>query len=474
MASMGGLLAYAAYVPHHRLKRSAIAAALGSGGGNGTRAVASYDEDTTTMGVAAARLALRSVPGLRPAGLYFSTSAPAYVDKTNATAIHAALGLDAETIAIDMGGAPRSGVGALLAANDAPRPTLAVLSDLRFGLPGSSDERDGGDAAAAFLFGTGEVIAEVVAFASSTSEFLDRWRPPTSTTSRVWEERFGESAYVPLAEASLADALKRADVTPDEVDHAVVAGVHGRAVRRVVGSCGLPKAAFADDLSSSVGATGTAHAGVLLADVLDRAGPNQTIVLTVLADGAATIVLRTTQALAAYRRATPVAEQAAQGDDSLDYQTYLTWRGLLDREPPRRPDPEAPAAPPSARNSEWKFHFAGSRCEECSTVQVPPSRVCVKCESVDNTTSVPLADVPATVATFTIDRLAFTLSPPMVAAVLDFDGGGRFRCQLTDVAAESVGIGDRVEMTFRRLATAHGIHNYFWKARPLRVIGKDA
>jgi hypothetical protein len=29
-------------------------------------------------------------------------------------------------------------------------------------------------------------------------------------------------------------------------------------------------------------------------------------------------------------------------------------------------------------------------------------------------------------------------------------------------------IGLRVEMTFRRLFTADGIHNYFWKARPVR------
>ena len=28
--------------------------------------------------------------------------------------------------------------------------------------------------------------------------------------------------------------------------------------------------------------------------------------------------------------------------------------------------------------------------------------------------------------------------------------------------------GDRLEMTFRRLYTAQGVHNYFWKARPGR------
>ena len=78
-----------------------------------------------------------------------------------------------------------------------------------------------------------------------------------------------------------------------------------------------------------------------------------------------------------------------------------------------------------------------------------------------------MADTPAPIATFTIDRLAYSLSPPMVVAVIDFDGGGRFRCEMTDVDPENVHIGDRVAMTFRRLFTADGVHNYFWKARPI-------
>jgi uncharacterized OB-fold protein len=77
-----------------------------------------------------------------------------------------------------------------------------------------------------------------------------------------------------------------------------------------------------------------------------------------------------------------------------------------------------------------------------------------------------LADVRGTVATFTIDHLAFSLSPPVVGVVVDFDGGGRFRCEMTDVVASELSIGDRVAMTFRRTWTAQGVHNYFWKARP--------
>jgi hydroxymethylglutaryl-CoA synthase len=33
--------------------------------------------------------------------------------------------------------------------------------------------------------------------------------------------------------------------------------------------------------------------------------------------------------------------------------------------------------------------------------------------------------------------------------------------------ASELSIGDRVSMTFRRVWTAQGVHNYFWKARPI-------
>jgi uncharacterized OB-fold protein len=120
------------------------------------------------------------------------------------------------------------------------------------------------------------------------------------------------------------------------------------------------------------------------------------------------------------------------------------------------------------RRETWKYGFTGSRCDVCGTRHLPPARVCVNCRSVDQMADERLADVRGTVATFTVDRLAFTLSPPVVAAVIDFDEGGRFSCELTDLDPTEVHIGLRVEMTFRRLYTAGGIHNYFWKAKPVR------
>jgi hypothetical protein len=45
---------------------------------------------------------------------------------------------------------------------------------------------------------------------------------------------------------------------------------------------------------------------------------------------------------------------------------------------------------------------------------------------------------------------------------------------MTDVDPASVKVGARVEMTFRRLYSAEGVHNYFWKARPLPDGAGDA
>jgi 3-hydroxy-3-methylglutaryl CoA synthase/uncharacterized OB-fold protein len=478
---MGGLIGYGAYIPYYRLERTRITGVLGSGGGFGTRSVAAYDEDTTSMAVAAGRAGLAGLSGSggQPGRasvrqLFFATTVPAYADKTNATAVHAALRLPADALAVDMAGAVRSGVGALVAAAQAPVPAMAVLADIRTGLPGGADERDGGDGAAAFVFGGADsglpVLAEIIGQGSATAEFLDRWRSPGAAAARVWEERFGEQVYGPLAEAAMADALKQAGLTPGQVDHLIVAGLHARAVSRTVRAAGVPTEAVADNLLASIGNAGTAQPGILLADVLDRAGPDENVLLVVLADGATALALRTTGALTGHRQPQPVAAQVAASSTALDYATFLSWRGFLDREPPRRPDPDPVAAPPAERRADWKFGFVAARCTRCGTRSLPPGRVCQQCHAAGEMAPEPLADVPATVTTYTVDRLAYTPSPPVLMVVLDFDGGGRMRCQLTDAAEDEARIGLRVEMTFRRLATAAGVHNYFWKARPLRGV----
>lgn len=460
---MGALVGYGTYLPHHRLRRTAIGAALGSSGGQGSRSVASYDEDSTSMAVEAGRSVLRR-HDVRDVDIVFATTSPAYLEKGNATGIHAALDLPMTTAAWDLVGSVRTASAALaLGAADGDR--LVLLSDRRTGLPGGADESGGGDAAVALLFGDGPALLEVLGSASETVEVLERWRLPGDPQASVWEERFGEHVLVPLARRCIDAALSAAGVDIAGVDHLVVSGPPAKVVNRLVAAVGAHSST--GELLRSVGDAGIAAGALGLADVLDRAAPGEVVVVATVADGVDVHVYRTTLALADYDRPTAVRTQIDATDDALDYTTFLTWTGQLRREPPRRPDPARPAAPPSFRQDAWKFAFRAGRCEECGLRHLPPQRVCNRCQSVDRSVEERLADVPATIVSYTVDRLAHSLAPPVIAAVLDFDGGGRFQCELTDVGADEVQIGDRVQMTFRRLYTGGGVHNYFWKARPL-------
>jgi hydroxymethylglutaryl-CoA synthase len=466
---MQGILSAAGYVPYRRLDRGAIASMFGSGGGRGTRAVAGYDEDTTTLGVEAARLALRAAPA-QPTSLWFATVAPAYLDKTNAATIHAALRLDSDVLAADFGGAIRSGVAALVAALHGGEPTLVVTADVRDGLPTSSDEAAGGDAGAAILVGSdsdGTLLATVVGEGHATEEFLDRWRIPGERRSKVWEERFGETKYVPLGEQAWIAALKAAELTADQVSRVILTGPHARAVRAITGRLGVEPGRIVDDLASSVGYSGAAHLGLLLAATLEAAQPGEIIAVVSLADGADVLLLRVSDTIASSEPARTVASQVAAGAD-LPYGKFLSWRGMVTLEPPRRPEPDRISASVTGRTEDWKYGFVGSKDRTSEALHLPPARVSRVGDAVDDMERAPMADVPGTIAAFTIDRIAYSPSPPIVFAIVDFDGGGRLPVELTDVNADELQVGDRVEMTFRRLFTADGIHNYFWKARPIR------
>lgn len=465
---MRGIISYGAYLPHRRLDRSTIAAVAGTGGGKGTRTVASYDEDTTTLGVEAARRTLRSTT-TRPGALWFSTVTPAYVDKTNATTVHAALLLPGDVIAADFGGAVRSGIAATRAALAGGPSALVVTADIRTGLPGSADEAAGGDAAAALLIGDetdGPVIAELLGSGTATDEFLDRWRTPGDARSKQWEEKFGENKYVALGQAALRDALKDAGIEADRVDALIVAGTHGRANKAVAKKSGIDGAKVVDDLSATLGNPGAAQAGLVLAATLDTAAPGQVIVLLSLADGADALVFRTTEAIASFTPDTLVADQVAAGAP-VPYGKFLAWRGHLSPEPPRRPEPARPSASAAGRSEDWKFGFVGAKDRSSGAIHLPPARVSMDGGAIDEMDPIPMADVQGTVATYTIDKLVYSPSPPVVFAIVDFDGGGRAPIELTDVDPKAVAIGDRIEMTFRKLFTADGIHNYFWKGRPV-------
>jgi 3-hydroxy-3-methylglutaryl CoA synthase/uncharacterized OB-fold protein len=467
---MRGIVAFAAYLPYRRLDRTQIAPFVGQGGGKGTRTVASYDEDSTTMAVEAGRLALRG-RAVTPTQLLFGTTFPAYADKTNATAVHAALHLPADALALDLGASVRSAVGGLalaLAGDTSAGPALVVSGDIRTGLPGSGEESSGGDGAAALLVGSdedGPVVAEFLGRASVTDEFIERWRVPGEARTKTWDEKFSEISLVPLGVRAWNQALEAAGLTANDVGAVAVSAPIARVARAMGGK--LDGVHVIDDLAATVGNTGAAQPALLLTALLEQAEPGQVVALVVLADGADVLLFRATDALGSYRPARTIAAQIAAGG-ALPYGKFLGWRGMLQVEPPRRPEPGRISAVVASRNEDWKFGFVGSQEPDTGAIHMPPARVSRDGLHTDEMEPVGMADATGTVVTFTIDRMAYSPSPPVVFAVVDFDGGGRLPLELTDLDAGEAAIGQRVEMTFRKLFVADGIVNYFWKGRLVR------
>jgi 3-hydroxy-3-methylglutaryl CoA synthase len=464
MSRTAGIVRYGSYVPYFRLQRAAM------GAGKGERAVASYDEDSVSMAVEAARDAVRG--GVAIDAVLFATTSPAYAEKLDAATIQAALDLPENVTSLDVGGSTRMGLAALLTGLDlaaAGRPALVCASDVVVGLPGGARESQGGDGAVAFVTGPeAKAIARLLGRASTTMEILDVWRLPEERYPKQWEERFTADTMAPAIIDTARRALADAGVEPATLAAVILDGTNPRSLAGLPKALGLHPEQLADTLAATVGRTGAAHAGLLLARALDQAKPGDRILVVCEADGADALVLEVTNAIKDLPPVRKVDRWIASKRNDLAYNGYLKWRGVLPFEPPRRPDPERPAAPPMRRHERWKLAFVGSRCTKCQTGHLPPQRVCVKCAAVDQMRDERFADTSCRVATYTLDHLAYSLQPPVVAAFVDYEGGGRFSCELTDVEPKAVAIGNHLEMTFRRLYTAQSVHNYFWKARPGR------
>ena len=161
---MSGIVSYGAYLPYWRLQRGAIGQRSAAAGARAPAASPATTRTRPRWASRPARIALAR--GARRATtrdvVAFATTAPAYPDKTNATAIHAALGLPDDVPARRRRRRGPLGVGAVVMAPGAARRPGRRCPTSAPACRAAADEAGGGDAAVALLFGDErDVIAEV-------------------------------------------------------------------------------------------------------------------------------------------------------------------------------------------------------------------------------------------------------------------------------------------------------------------------
>ncbi len=437
--------------------------------------MANFDEDSVSMAVAAAIDCLNGREREEIDGLLFATTTPPYAEKQCASIIATALDLRRDIFTADITDVLRAGTTALKSALDSvaagsAKNVLVVASDNRQGAPKGEAERNSGDGAVAFIISEDAVIAEQAGSYTITENMMDTWRSAGDQFVRSWEDRFaieeglerimGEavSGFIEKEGVSVKDVAKLALYSPD-------ARRHGQLARHL----GFQPEQVQDPLFGRMGNTGAAFPLMLLAGALEDGSPGQLLLTVAYGDGSDVLGFRTTSKIGERGHGLGVSGFLDSGQVLDSYETYAKWRNVwLTDSSSRRPDPQSPSVTALWRESDQNIKFHGGVCNQCGYVQYPPQRVCVECQSRDDSTPIRLSDKLGTVFTYSLDYLAGTVDTPLAVVVVDFEPGGRVLCMMTDREVGEVQIGMPVQMSFRKLRVVNGIHNYYWKAVPLR------
>ncbi len=474
---MAGIVSYGAYVPFYRLSRAEIARAWGAAASPGERAVANYDEDSLTMAVAAARDCLKGIDRRSVGGLYFASTTAPYKEKQTAATIAAVLGLSPEAVTMDFSGSLRCGCSALKAAADAVNGgsvdnILVCAADMRLGYPMGPLEMTFGDGAAALLVGRKQAVAEIKDFSTRYYEIQDTWRSDKDTFVRSAEDRFAmEEGYVEVMTVGLASFLKTSGLSAKDFSKITLNSPNQRQLRTVAQKLGFDeKKQVQDTLHSAVGDTGSAMSLMNLVAVLEQSGAGEKILLAAYGNGCDAFILETTAYITGVKDRRGVARHLAAKSMIMNYNRYLKWRDLITVQPAARPPLELRQPSPAAQWREVgrEMCLTGSKCKQCGTPQYPPQRICVNCHAKDQFELYSFADVPARVFSFSHDYVMATVDPPVTVTFVDFEGGGRLMCDMTDREPAAIKVGTPLEMTFRRLYYVGGIYNYWWKCQPVR------
>ena len=289
---------------------------------------------------------------------------------------------------------------------------------------------------------------------------------------RSWEDRFAtEEGIERVVPEALNGYCQRSGVVPADVAKVALYAPDGRRHARLARQLGFSEEQTESSLLGTVGNTGAAFVPMLLVSALESAAPGDLLLAISYGDGSDVLGFEVTGAIPTASRPTMgLAGWVASKQTLGSYETYARWRDVwtLD-DSSRRPAAASPSVSALWREEDKNVRLYGARCRSCGYVQYPAQRVCVECRAVDSGEPVRLSDKGGELFTYSMDYIAGAVDTPLVVGAVDFEGGGRVLCMMTDRELDEVKVGMPVEMSFRKLRVVNGIHNYYWKAIPRRT-----
>ncbi len=468
---MVGITSMGAYIPMYRLSREEIGRMWRVKGTGGEKAVAGYDEDAVTMAVAAA-LDCVGEKADEIKGLYFASTTSPYREKQSAAIIAGAMDLDKRSHTVEFTNSLRAGTSAMKAAADAvasgsAENVLVVASDCRIGAPKGRFEQILGDGAVAMTIGSKDSIAVMEDTCSIFSDFTGVWREDHDDFPRSAEARLTiEAGYMPAMQEVVSELMKKHSLKAGDFSKFVFSASDAREHADLAKSLGFDKSQVQDPLFAHIGNTGTAAGLIMLVAALEDAKQGERILFANYGDGCDVIMFRVTGNVPGH-----IMRNRIERKVFIDYGRYLEWRNLVPIEASNLPGRPEPSLAARWRERRTVSALYGFKCRKCGTPQIHPlaqtMRICVACQSKDDFDTYKFSDKKGKLFTYAVDQLQPTKNPPGLNGVIDFEGGGRLICELTDYNLEKVSVGMPVEMTFRKLSQDKGTINYFWKAKPI-------
>ncbi|WP_297461227.1 hydroxymethylglutaryl-CoA synthase [Thermococcus sp.] len=292
-----GIVGYGAYVPMYRIRAEEIGRVWGvSRFPIEEKAVPGLDEDALTIGLEAARNALRRA-GVDPElirAVWFGSESKPYAVKPTGTVIAEAIGATPDVSTADFEFACKAGTEALQAAigfvgSGMADYAMAIGADTSQGRPGDHLEFTAGAGGAAFIVGpkSSETLAYFEASYSYVTDTPDFWRRQHEHYPRHGNRFTGEPAYFHHIINAARTLMEELGYSPNDFDYAVFHQPNVKFPLTVGKMLGIPREKILPGLLTGIiGNTYSGATMVGVSAVLDIAKPGDRILWVSFGSGA--------------------------------------------------------------------------------------------------------------------------------------------------------------------------------------------
>lgn len=340
---MVGIVSYGFYVPRYRITVEEIAKTWGKNPRDVKRslniqekAVASADEDSLTMAYESASMAFSGVafPRKNVGVVFFGSETPPYVVNPASTILGEFLGIGNKYLAYDTQFACKAATGAMISAcglvsSGFTRYALVTASDKANAKPHDPLEYTASSGSTSFLLGKQDVILELVATESFSSDTPDFWRREGIRYPSHGGRFTGKPSYFFHIQSAAQSLLKKTNLKPSNFAYAVFHMPNGKFPIEVARSLGFTDSQIQKSLVvSRLGNSYTASALMGLVSVMESAKKGDLIFLCSYGSGAGSdaFVFRVTGNLKKQKRE---FEKRIGNKTYINYQTYLKFMHII-------------------------------------------------------------------------------------------------------------------------------------------------